>query len=152
MKAVAYMLDTEIWERYAGSNAEYAIGGPTLEILYRSYNTYKKLTGESKLIATAEGSNGYKYDNVSFDSDTNEKDNPYSTRSVGGSCAGYFIASPNNSSEQLQIVSSSGNGIGGASYYSSAGYALRPVVCLNSTCRLEKTIIDGAEYLKIINM
>ena len=38
MKSVAYMLDTNAWSGYAGSKAEYAVGGPTLEILFKSYN------------------------------------------------------------------------------------------------------------------
>lgn len=43
-----------------------------------------------------------------------------------------------------------GTGTGGASYYSSAGYGLRPVVCLNKTCKLEKTSIDEKEVFRII--
>lgn len=32
------MLDTDIWEIYASNYAEYAIGAPTLEMLFDSYN------------------------------------------------------------------------------------------------------------------
>ncbi|MBQ9012509.1 MAG: hypothetical protein IJ094_02925 [Bacilli bacterium] len=39
MKAVAYMLDIDIWSIFArGKNAEYAIGGPTIEMVFNSYN------------------------------------------------------------------------------------------------------------------
>ena len=38
MKAVAYMLDTEIWSSFAGEKAEYTIGGPTVDILMASYS------------------------------------------------------------------------------------------------------------------
>ena len=37
MKAVAYLMDTSKWSSYAGSQAEYAIGGPTLELFCASY-------------------------------------------------------------------------------------------------------------------
>ena len=38
MATVAYMLDTKIWNGFAGSYAEYAVGGPTIELLFNSYN------------------------------------------------------------------------------------------------------------------
>ena len=38
MQAVAYMLDTEKWSSFAdGTYADYAIGGPTVEMLFASY-------------------------------------------------------------------------------------------------------------------
>lgn len=38
MRAVSYLLDTNVWSVYAGDNAEYAIGGPTIELLFKSIN------------------------------------------------------------------------------------------------------------------
>ena len=38
MKAVAYMLDTNTWSVYAGDKADYAIGGPTIELFFKSYD------------------------------------------------------------------------------------------------------------------
>lgn len=38
IKIVAYMMDTSVWNKFAGENADYAIGGPTLELLFDSYN------------------------------------------------------------------------------------------------------------------
>ena len=39
IKAVAYMLDTSVWNiLYRGTNAEYAIGGPTVEMFVKSWN------------------------------------------------------------------------------------------------------------------
>ena len=32
------MLDIEAWKYFAGENAEYAIGGPTIELLMNSYS------------------------------------------------------------------------------------------------------------------
>lgn len=45
MKSVAYMMDTEAWNsKFLDTNkAEYVIGGPTVELLFKSYNKkYKK--------------------------------------------------------------------------------------------------------------
>ena len=38
MKSVAYMLDTKAWSGFATNKAEYVIGGPTIELLFKSYN------------------------------------------------------------------------------------------------------------------
>ena len=38
MKAVAYMLDTGIWSSFKTEKADYAIGGPTVEMLMASYS------------------------------------------------------------------------------------------------------------------
>lgn len=38
MKAVSYLLDTNIWSVYAGEKAEYAIGGPSIEMFLKSYS------------------------------------------------------------------------------------------------------------------
>lgn len=42
MKAIAYMLDTNLWREFKEDTAIYAIGGPTLEILFESYNAKKR--------------------------------------------------------------------------------------------------------------
>ena len=38
MKAVAYRVDTDVWNVYRADKAEYAIGGPTVEMLMESYS------------------------------------------------------------------------------------------------------------------
>ena len=59
MKAVAYMLDTseEVWGKFAGDKAKYAIGGPTLELLFKSYN--EKYNTNNKYQAQATSATGY---------------------------------------------------------------------------------------------
>ena len=59
MKATAYMLDTNVWSVYAGEKAEYAIGGPTIELFFKSYN---KKYGTS-YVASAISNKGYKIGN-----------------------------------------------------------------------------------------
>ena len=56
MKATAYMLDTNVWSVYAGEKAEYAIGGPTIELFFKSYN---KRYG-TNYVASATSKTGYK--------------------------------------------------------------------------------------------
>ena len=55
MKSVAYMLDTKAWSGFATEKAEYAIGGPTLELLFKSYN--QKYT--TNYVAEATSNTGY---------------------------------------------------------------------------------------------
>ena len=55
MKATAYMLDTNVWSVYAGEKAEYAIGGPTIELFFKSYN--KRY--ETNYVASATSKTGY---------------------------------------------------------------------------------------------
>ena len=56
MKSVAYMLDTKAWSGFAVTGkADYAIGGPTLELLFKSYN--QKYT--TKYVAEATSNTGY---------------------------------------------------------------------------------------------
>ncbi len=38
MKAVAFMLDTNVWSSFAGSMADFAVGGPSIELLLKSYS------------------------------------------------------------------------------------------------------------------
>ena len=55
MKAVAYMLDINAWSGFAGEKAEYAIGGPTIELFFNSYN---KKYG-TNYVAKSTSSTGY---------------------------------------------------------------------------------------------
>ena len=59
MKEVAYMLDTDVWNVYKADKAEYAIGGPTIEMLMESYS--KKMGVDYQAKATS--ATGYKISN-----------------------------------------------------------------------------------------
>ncbi len=75
IKAVAYMLDTEIWSaKYGdgGKNAEYAIGGPTLEMFVKSYN---ETHSENSISCEVTGKNGYTFS--TGDGLTSDYDNIY---------------------------------------------------------------------------
>ena len=51
MKAVAYLLDTDVWNVYKTDKADYAIGGPTVEMLMESYS--KKMGVDYQAKATS---------------------------------------------------------------------------------------------------
>ena len=58
MKSVAYMLDTKAWSGFAVSGkADYAIGGPTIELLFKSY---KQKYPETNYVAEVVDNYGYK--------------------------------------------------------------------------------------------
>ena len=63
IKAVAYILDTSVWNPlYRGTNAEYAIGGPTVEMFVKSWNDTH--SGDKQIACSADSdvdSNGYGY-------------------------------------------------------------------------------------------
>ncbi len=56
MKATAYLLDTNVWDaNFKGSKADYAIGGPTLDMFVASY----KKTHPSEYIEFRPSATGY---------------------------------------------------------------------------------------------
>ena len=53
MQAIAFMLDTNRWNTlYKGNGADYAIGGPTLDLLSASYNKYYEDGAPNKGVQT----------------------------------------------------------------------------------------------------
>ena len=151
IKAVAYMLDKSAWNTlYKGADAEYAIGGPTLEMFVKSWNDTH--SGNKQIACSAdldvdENGNGYK---VKF------SDGLYNTIISG--LAQYefnsiYMKKDNNKANVMWIASPSAydynnliyvgyDGILGASAYSDHYPGFRPVVCLNSKVRLQK--VDNA--------
>lgn len=90
MKAVAYMLDTNAWSSYAGSDAEYAVGGPSIEMLMKSYSQAHSVDYR----AQASGATGYQISNN------------------GGSSWEYGIGSMLSTSDSLYVISSNSNAYG----------------------------------------
>ncbi len=64
IKAVAYMLDVNAWKGFAGHQADYAIGGPTLELLLQSQ---KLLNSHNKLHPIQVNTMGYDIKPYKFD-------------------------------------------------------------------------------------
>ncbi len=151
IRAVAYMLDTNenVWGTFAGSMAEYAIGGPTLEMFVESYNmTHEE---ESQQLECKEFSSaGYKikkgdgsYGNSCSGLLKNELNNLYVIPEREKAYATYFASPGSGSPNFIRYISCDCK----ISSYecSSAGIGLRPVVCLKS----DVTLISSGEDFKI---
>lgn len=93
MKSVAYMMDTDAWKVFAGNKAEYAIGGPSLELFFKSYN---KKYG-TNYVAEATSEMGYQVGDGSSLGYSLQLSKPNDSLYVDlkyGSSYGYWIASP----------------------------------------------------------
>ena len=150
MKAVAYMLDTNVWNTFTDSagKAEYAIGGPTLDLFCASYNQKYP----TKTIQYRASNNGYE---VKWSSDSS-----YST-SIGNlptndslyvihdanKAGAMWLASPsalgNNYLKGVAITGFVSNN----NYDNSNAYGVRPVVCLKPGTQLDQQV-DGTYKLK----
>ena len=99
MKSVAYMLDTKAWSGFAiEGKADYAIGGPTVELLFKSYN---QKYPETNYVAEATSNTGYKIgENGTANTDgfylSNTTDPLYVITSTPNAYA-YWLASPSAS-------------------------------------------------------
>lgn len=168
MKAVAYMLDTTTWSPFATSSrnyAEYAIGGPSVELLFTAYNKYKGLAGNTAYKADAKSANGYQisknggttyanaYSNM-IESDVtsgeNKKDNPYSVSSLSSQANFYWLSSPSYDNSGGIINVTKLGAINDTHYYSDVNAGFRPLVLLNSSFQLEKTTSGGKEVFQIV--
>lgn len=149
MMAVAYMMDTEAWKPFAMSTegyAEYAIGAPTVELLFTAYNKYKNKSTNEKYMTQVISKNGYQISNNGGTTYVNyhtvgiiaSTDNPYSVSSYSENASACWLASPaNNSANNVLALRSTGVVRGGA--YDVDSYGFRPIILLNSTFQLEKT-------------
>ena len=95
MRAVAYMLDTDVWSVYAGDKAEYAVGGPSIELFLKSYNEKYG----TKYVAEAISTVGYKIglDSASSDNITlSQTDDLLYVIPTYTKASGMWLASPAN--------------------------------------------------------
>ena len=143
MKAVAYMLDTNIWNIFKTEKAEYAIGGPTVEMLMASYN--KKYN--ANYMTRAKNNVGYE---ISKDGGVNWA--LYYNEMLSTSDNLYVISSSTNAYAMWLASTSASDGcvldvdINGRVFnngYTDNRIGFRPLVCLNSNIQLE---IDGDGY------
>ena len=152
MKSVAYMLDTEAWKDFAGSNAKYVIGGPTIELLMNSYSQKYKVDYR----AQASNSIGYQISNdggVSWSNSINKALNTSDSTYVinnDDNAYGMWIASPSSyDSEYVIYIDMQGGVI--CDFYDYNDLGFRPIVCLKADTQLERnsdgtyTIIDNSE-------
>ena len=157
MKAVAYMLDTKVWEEFKdsankdSSKAEYVIGGPTVEMLFRSYNQKHP---KKKYEAKATSATGYQirvnegtwknYADSSADY-LDKNDTLYVLPSSKGADA-VWLASPSASrTSGVMSVYCDGNVLYDS--YGNTGLGFRPLVCLKSGIKLQESG-NGFEIVK----
>ena len=141
MKAVAYMMDTTAWGGYkdAAGKAEYVIGGPTIEMLFNSYNQ----SHGTSYITKATSATGYK---ISKDTEENLTTSIGSMLSTSDSL--YVISSTTNAQAMWVASPSAYSALylmyvaygGRVSYdsYNTDGFGFRPLVCLNSNVTLQE--------------
>ena len=149
-KAVASILDTDIWRGYINSTyAQYAIGGPTLEMFCKAYNDSH--TGE-QLNVIETNNTGYKIkkgdgdpSNSATNLKTGAKNSMVDNMLFNTNIRSYFIASPHYSfgySNSLWGVASWG--FVQQHEYTTLGI-FRPLVCIKSDVHLVKNA-DGETY------
>ena len=151
MKVVAYMLDTNVWKRFQGDKAEFAIGGPTIELLMNSYS--QKYNVDYK--AQAGNSTGYQMSSdggvtwLESGVKLNENDDLYVIRSIDKAfftwIASPCMYDPNNISDKMLVMAY--NGTISENSYDGTLTGFRPVVCLNSNVELEKNS-NGTYHIK----
>ena len=142
-KAVAYMLDKEIWSAlYANSSAEYAVGGPSVEMLMKSYcitHSDKKDLYKTQAVS----STGYQVSNNGGTSYANSingmlstSDTLYVLPSAATSGAdAMWLASP-SAYDGNYVVYVYYSGYVSGCYYDNTYIGFRPLVCLNSNILL----------------
>ncbi len=146
IKAVAYMLDTNenVWGTFAGGMAEYAIGGPTLEMYIASYNSMNKTSiacdkNDEVGYYIKDENNDYNY---YLGLGTSQKNNLY-LKSETVNLRGMWIASP-NFCRNSDLYSEDSNRLCSWPYAEASGCGFRPVVCLKSDVTL-KEVSGGFE-------
>ena len=152
MKAVAYLLDKQIWtDKFNGNGAEYVVGGPSLDMVLTSYN---QSTNQSNVYQSrAENSTGYKMSedictNWNYGSSSSSKyltkvDNLYRISSQSNAYACFF-SSPSAASANL-VMYVDCSGIVSCNAYFDACSGFRPIVCLKSGISL-KEVEPGKSY------
>lgn len=148
MKAVAYLLDTDVWNVYKTDKALYAIGGPTIEMLMQSYN--EKYNVDYQADVTNE--NGYQISNDGGQTwsdsckDMLDKNDTLYVLGRNAGAYGMWISSP-AAVGKYQLLFSNYNGGVGNYYFDDPDNGLRPVVCLSSEISIMKND-DGSITLK----
>ncbi len=150
MKAVAYMLDTNAWSVFQGDKASYAIAGPTVEMLLKSYNqkygTNYQARAKSNVgyeISKDGGSNWANY----YSEMLKDDDNDLYKINTTARAQGMWLASPTFAGTE-SIMLTNCNAYVSANGYSYTHIGFRPIVCLKSNVELEEQ--EDGSY-KIMN-
>lgn len=137
-KATAYLIDYNQWSVFANTSyAEYAIGGPSLELFRDSYNAIHS----AKTIETQVNETGYE---VKWSSDEtfnysisglSTSENLYIINNVP---SGMWLASPSAQYFRLLMSVSNTGIIGTCAYTENTSCGSRPIISLKSSVQIEK--------------
>ena len=161
MKVVAYMCDTSVWNIFKTDKAEFAIGSPTIELLFKSYNKkYGKnyLAGSLESNETSKDSEGNPVASVNKNGYRLSCDGGITwqlasnTGTITANNSLYYIygavyaqalwlASP-SASQPWFIMKIYNAGFVNYDGYNAGGMGFRPIVCLKPDVQLEK-VEDG---------
>ena len=148
IRATAFMLDEPRWsEKYANSQyAEYAIGGPTLEMFVASYN---KTHSEKPMYCSADQYGYYiSWTEGGLYASINGLDRSESLYVIRdeSKAFGMWISSPSAYNTDTMVYVNSDGEVTNMSYGGILP-GIRPVVCLKSSIQLEKQS-DGTYLIK----
>ena len=150
IRAVAFMLDETRWSaKYANTTyAEYAIGGPTLELWCASY----KASHPQKYVESKYDETGYKirWNGGSYNNDVtgvDDSEDLYYIKSSVDKADSMWIASPSADGTNYLMNMYNNGHMNMYYYYSNNRSGIRPIVCLKSEILLEKQS-DGTYLIK----
>ena len=144
VKAVGYMMDTNVWSIYSGSDAEFAMGGPTLDMFCESY---KDTHPGGYIMCQAPNAIGYqvKWSYGSWDGYVNDlaKDefNKIYIKSDKSKAYAMWLASP-SAYDANCVMFADYTGLVSYDYSNSGSPGFCPLVCLKSGVQLNK-VSDG---------
>ena len=140
IRATAYLLDTNMWSGFKDSSghAEYAIGGPTLELFTASYNK----THETDIETQVSTEKGYqlRFTGGTFDAEISILDTSESLYVIysAANAIGMWVASPSAYSfNNVMRLYHDGN-LGSERFVNNVYYGSRVVVSLKSSVKIEK--------------
>ena len=148
MRAVVYMLDTDVWNVYKTDKAKYVIGGSTVEMLMESYNNKKntdyrvKAASEVGYEISKDGGENW---STSYSGILSTADLQYVLDNHSGANAMWMASPAANNNGGMMTVDHYGDV--GRNNYNYGGLGFRPVICLKSNIKLENNA-DGSVTLK----
>ena len=172
-KMTASLMDTKVWEEFAGgalpsgvSGTSYAIGGPTLSMFAESWNKTRttqvyynraSATGYNVKAGSKPSTSDYSvslssdtgYSGISVTGDAYTDDLYFPHKAAKNNCYGYWLASPSAAYTSLVLYVRCSGGVY-ASDFRDTYYGVRPVVCLPSGIGL-KTNSSNSNLYDITN-
>ena len=149
MKSVAYMMDTTAWNskfKDTNNKADYVIGGPSVELLFKSYNDKYK----TAYVSQATNATGYQIKRKANDTSWSysigsmlKTSAPLYVITARSNALAYWLASPSAISPGTVMYVGCNGGVNHYGY-SHNGIGFRPLVCLNSDVKLQK--VSNTQY------